>query len=130
MDLPYPARLVRFLKSFFLRFLEVPRLQISWLKEPKTWPSLKQTQKRRAPLYTSGCNRRKSQQDKCKNRTRTCKPSTQVYNVPKLKPYVAIKALLTIIIPTEVTILNAHAATSRDIFFSSLTVVDIFFDRI
>lgn len=51
-------------------------------------------------------------------------------NVPKLKPYVAIKALLTIIIPTEVTMLNAHAATSTAISFSSLTAMDIFFGRI
>ena len=33
-------------------------------------------------------------------------------NLPKLKPYVAIKALLTMIIPTEVTTLNIHAAAS------------------
>lgn len=40
--------------------------------------------------------------------------------LPKLKPYVPIKALLTIITLTEVTILNSHAAASTAAFFSAL----------
>lgn len=40
--------------------------------------------------------------------------------VPNVKPYVAIKALLTIIIPTEVTTLNIHAAASTAAFLSAL----------
>ena len=42
-----------------------------------------------------------------------------------MKPYVAIKALLTIMIPTDVTILNVHAATSMTFLFSSLLARDI-----
>lgn len=41
-------------------------------------------------------------------------------NLPKLNPYVAIKALLTMIIPTEVTTLNIHAAASTAAFLSAL----------
>lgn len=39
---------------------------------------------------------------------------------PKVKPYLAIKALLTMMIPTEVTILNNHAPASRVAFLSPL----------
>lgn len=49
-----------------------------------------------------------------------------IQNVPKLKPYVAIKALLTMIIPTDVTILKDHEATSRAVFRSALLTDDIF----
>lgn len=48
-------------------------------------------------------------------------------NLPKLKPYVAIRALLTIIIPTDVTTLNIHAAASTAAFFSALLAGAIFF---
>ena len=40
--------------------------------------------------------------------------------LPKVKPYLAIKALLTMMIPTEVTILNNHAPASRVAFLSPL----------
>lgn len=54
------------------------------------------------------------------------KSGIAIFNIPKVKPYVAIKALLTIIIPTDVTILNVHAARSRANLCSSLLVIDIF----
>ena len=47
-------------------------------------------------------------------------------DIPKLNPYVAIKALLTIMIPTEVTTLNIHAAASTVAFLSALFAGDIF----
>lgn len=43
------------------------------------------------------------------------------YSLPKLKPYLAIKALLTMMIPTEVTTLNNHAPASDAAFLSSLS---------
>lgn len=46
-------------------------------------------------------------------------------SLPKLKPYVAIKALLTIIIPTDVTTLNAHDAMSP-VFLSVFFIGAIF----
>lgn len=49
-----------------------------------------------------------------------------IRNIPKLKPYVAIRALLTMIIPTDVTTLNIHDAASRVAFLSALPVEDIF----
>ena len=51
------------------------------------------------------------------------KEKTQIYfrkELPKLNPYVAINALLTRIIPTEVTTLNIHAAASSAAFLSAL----------
>ena len=39
---------------------------------------------------------------------------------PKLKPCVAIRALLTMIIPTDVTTLNIHAPASNAAFLSAL----------
>ena len=49
-----------------------------------------------------------------------------IQNIPKLKPYVAIKALLTMIIPTDVTTLKNHEPTSRVAFLSALLTGDIF----
>lgn len=46
--------------------------------------------------------------------------SRSLINLPKLNPCMAIKALLTIISPTEVTTLNIHAATSNAAFLSAL----------
>ena len=48
-------------------------------------------------------------------------------NIPKLKPYVAIRALLTMIIPTDVTTLNIHEAASMAAFFSAFPAEDILF---
>jgi len=45
--------------------------------------------------------------------------------IPKLKPYVAIKALLTRIIPTDVTTLNSHDAASMEAFLSPLLTEDM-----
>lgn len=45
--------------------------------------------------------------------------------LPKLKPYVAIRALFTRIIPTDVTTLNNHDAASREAFRSPLLTVDM-----
>lgn len=45
--------------------------------------------------------------------------------LPKLKPYVPIKALLTMMIPTEVTTLNIHEATSIAAFLSALLAAAI-----
>jgi len=45
--------------------------------------------------------------------------------IPKLKPYVAMRALFTRIIPTDVTILNIHDATSIAVFLSPLVAEDI-----
>lgn len=50
--------------------------------------------------------------------------------IPKLKPYVAINALLTIMIPTEVTTLNIHAAASTAAFLSALLVDGILYSFI
>jgi hypothetical protein len=38
--------------------------------------------------------------------------------IPKVKPWVAMRALLTIIIPTDVTMLNSHAPISSSAFLS------------
>lgn len=46
-------------------------------------------------------------------------------NLPKVKPYLAIRALFTMIIPTDVTTLNNHDAASRAAFFSPLLGEDI-----
>jgi hypothetical protein len=40
--------------------------------------------------------------------------------LPKLKPCLAIKALLTMMIPTDVTTLNIHAPASSADFLSTL----------
>ena len=45
--------------------------------------------------------------------------------IPKLKPYVAIRALFTRIIPTDVTTLNIHEAASREAFLSALLGEDM-----
>jgi len=45
--------------------------------------------------------------------------------IPKLKPYVAIRALFTRIIPTDVTTLNNHDAASREAFLSPLLTEDM-----
>jgi len=45
--------------------------------------------------------------------------------IPKVKPYVAIRALFTRIIPTDVTTLNIHDARSSAIFLSPLVVESI-----
>ena len=45
--------------------------------------------------------------------------------IPKLKPYVAIRALFTRIIPTDVTTLNIQDAASRAAFLSPLFAEDI-----
>lgn len=45
--------------------------------------------------------------------------------IPKLKPYVAIRALFTRIIPTDVTTLKDHDAASREAFLSPLLAEDI-----
>lgn len=43
-------------------------------------------------------------------------------SIPKVKPCVAMSALLTRIIPTDVTTLNIHDARSTAIFLSPLVV--------
>jgi hypothetical protein len=53
-----------------------------------------------------------------------CRP---VNVVAKLKPYRTIRALLTMIIPTDVTTLNNHEAVSSVAFLSALLAEDIFF---
>lgn len=45
--------------------------------------------------------------------------------IPKLKPYLAIRALFTRIIATDVTTLNNHDAASREAFLSPLLAEDI-----
>lgn len=49
-----------------------------------------------------------------------------IRNIPKVNPYVAIKALLTIMIPTEVTMLNIHADASTAAFLLDLFAGGIF----
>ena len=55
------------------------------------------------------------------------KREREIGNPPKLKPYLAIKALLTSIIPTDVTTLNIHEAKSRAPFLSESFAEVIFF---
>lgn len=55
-----------------------------------------------------------------------CNPVKVVANV---KPYVAIKALFTMMMPTEVTMLNVHAAISTAAFLSALLDGVIFLSR-
>ncbi|MFS7982874.1 hypothetical protein Hanom_Chr11g00967901 [Helianthus anomalus] len=58
---------------------------------------------------------------------RTTKILSFVYILlPKVKPCVAINALLTMMIPTEVTMLNIHAAASTAAFLSALLDGGIF----
>lgn len=45
-------------------------------------------------------------------------PGVQSTGIPKLNPYVAISALLTMMIPTDVVTLKLHAAKSRAAFLS------------
>jgi hypothetical protein len=45
-------------------------------------------------------------------------PGEQSTGVPKLNPYVAINALLTMMSPTDVVTLKLHAAKSRAAFLS------------
>ena len=45
-------------------------------------------------------------------------PDERSTGIPKLNPYVAISALLTMMIPTDVVTLKLHAAKSRAAFLS------------
>lgn len=49
--------------------------------------------------------------------------------IPKVKPYVAIRALFTMIIPTDVTTLKNHDAASMAAFLSPLLSEDIMNSR-
>lgn len=64
--------------------------------------------------------------EKNTNQARQKVVENSIRNIPKLKPYVAIRALLTMIIPTEVTTLNIHDAASIDAFLSAFPAEDIF----
>jgi len=72
--------------------------------------------------------RRKINQIECLNMIlKEREREREIGNPPKLKPYLAIKALLTSIIPTDVTTLNIHEAKSRAPFLSDSFAEVIFF---